>query len=245
MEADNIIDCFNIDDMKGIIDDQINSNTDYSECGVIIDHLKPLYAKYKSIEVDVKKGITEDDVIECKNRFNIISLLFCSAICNKFNVTVDEFWLENASDNEKFLLTIYLYTYFVVDFKTILIDIIINYINENYKTLASVFEGDQKNQKGATFNSLKGRLTNDAYAVICANIYDVIFYVLDTLDCEAVLNYSPEDYIPATEFKKMYSDGIIGGTFNESIFALVKRNATLKNSIAFEVISYIKTNYKV
>lgn len=246
MEVDNIIDYFDIDQMKSIIDDQIINSSDYSECGIVTDHFKPLYAKYKNVTVDPKKGITEDDVLECKKKFDVISLQFASAVCNKFGIDVDEFWLENATDDERFVLTLYLYTFFVVDLKTVLTDILINFITTNADQLAEMFDGDNDKayQKGATFNALKDILTDIKYAVICANIFDVIYYVFDTLSCEQLFQYAPEDYLPINTLKEYLTNGTIGGNFNEKIMELVKNNAALRQSLAFSVITYVQSHYK-
>lgn len=244
MEYDNILDYFNVEDLQRVINEQINGDIDYSDCSMIIDHYKPVYAKYNEVKVDPEKGITLEDVAHAKNRFDIITLIYMNSICNKFGIDINDFWLENACDNDRFLLTLYLYTFFVVDLKTVLIDIIINYINTNIESLATMFEVDQKNQKGATFNVLKTELSDERYAVICANIFDVILYTLDTIECGDVFDYAPADYVPVSMLKEMFENGDLGGNFNEGLYSVVKANDTLRMALGFEICLYIREHYK-
>jgi hypothetical protein len=225
------------------INDQITNASDYSVCGVVIDYLKPLYAKYKSIEPDIEKGIDQAKMAECTEKFNIIVLLFTDAICNKFGVSIDEFWLDNASDDDKFLLALYLYSFFVIDFKTIITDICINYIDKNYETLGAMLDSD-KTQKSGTYNSVLSMTNNKYFAAICSNIFDAIYYIFDTLNIDTIFDYTPEDYLPVNELKPMFENGTLGGDIYGSILKCIKNNSTLRSAMAFDINSYIKTTYK-
>lgn len=243
IEADDILDYFDIDQMTENINDQITNASDYSVCGVVIDYLKPLYAKYKSIEPDIEKGIDQAKMAECTEKFNIIVLLFTDAICNKFGVSIDEFWLDNASDDDKFLLALYLYSFFVIDFKTIITDICINYIDKNYETLGAMLDSD-KTQKSGTYNSVLSMTNNKYFAAICSNIFDAIYYIFDTLNIDTIFDYTPEDYLPVNELKPMFENGTLGGDIYGSILKCIKNNSTLRSAMAFDINSYIKTTYK-
>lgn len=243
-EADDILDYFDIDRMTEIVNDQIINATDYSTCGVVIDYLKPLYAKYKSIQPDLELNIDAAKYGDCTEKFNIIVLLFADAICNKFDIVIDEFWLDNASDDDKFLMILYLYSLFVIDFRTVLTDICINYIDKNYETLGDMLD-TEKTQKSATYNSLLSITNNPKLSIIGSNIFDVIYYIFDTLDMDTLFEYMPEDYLPMNELKTYFEDGIIGGEIYSKILAYVKSNSTLRSAMAFDIISYIRTEYKV
>lgn len=243
IEADDILDYFDIDQMTEVINDQITNASDYSVCGVVIDYLKPLYAKYKSIEPDMAKGIDFTKMSDCTEKFNIIVLMFTDAICNKFGVAIDEFWLENASDDDKFLLALYLYSFFVIDFKTIITDICINYIDKNSETLGTMLDSD-KTQKSGTYNSVLSITNNKNMAAICSNIFDAIYYIFDTLNLDTLFDYTPDGYLPAEELKPMFEDGTLGGDIYSNILGCVKNNSTLRSAVAFDVNSYIKTTYK-
>lgn len=243
IEADDILDYFDIDQMTEVVNDQIINASDYSTCGVVIDYLKPLYAKYKSIEPDIEKGIDYAKMTDCTERFNIIVLMFTDAICNKFGISIDEFWLDNASDDDKFLLALYLYSFFVIDFKTVVTDISINYIEKNSDVLGGMLDSD-KAQKSGTYNAILEITGNKQYAAICTNIFDAIYYIFDTLDNDTVFDYTPEDYLPAEELKPMVENGTVGGEILPNILKCIKNNSTLRSAIAFDIISYIKVIYK-
>ena len=80
INQNEILDYFSIDEMKRVINDQILNKTDYAECGIIVDHLKPMYARYKNIHVDVDAGVTPEDVEESKEQFNMICAIFIDDI---------------------------------------------------------------------------------------------------------------------------------------------------------------------
>lgn len=244
IEADDILDYFDIDQMNEVINDQIVNASDYSVCGVVIDYLKPLYAKFKSIEPDIEHGIDNDKMQECKEKFNIIVLLFTDAICTKFGIAIDTFWYDNASDDEKFLLALYLYSFFVIDFKTVVTDICINYIDKNKDDLGNML-ASEKTQKSATYNSILNITGDSNLGYICSNIFDAIYYIFDTLNLDTIFDYTPEDYLPVEELKSKFVDGIIGGEIYERMLQCIKSNSTLSSAMAFDIISYIKTSYKI
>lgn len=242
IEADDILDYFDIDQMREVVNDQITSASDYSTCGIIIDHLKPLYAKYYSIKPDLEMGIDENKYADCTEKFNIIVLMFAEAICKKFGINIDEFWLENASDNDKFVLILYLYTILVIDYKSIITDICINYIEKNKESLATMMNSE-RSQKSGTYNAIESYTKDTNLAIICDNIFDIIYYIFDTLNNDTVFDYTPEDYLPIGEIKSLVEDGIIIGDIFPSILKDIKNNATLRSAIAFDIISYIKVGY--
>ena len=244
INQNEILDYFSIDEMKRVVNDQILNKTDYAECGIIVDHLKPMYARYKNIQVDTVAGITPEDVEESKEQFNIICAIFIDAICTKFGIQIDDFWYENASADDLCALTLYMYTFFVVDFKMVVKNILINYIETHSESIVEMFDANQTNTKGATYNALKNELSGD-YALISANIFDTILYVLDTIDAEDVFKYAPEDYEPVGSLREMFDEGRLSGEFNEKIYEIVKSNSALKSSLAFEIISYFREAHSV
>lgn len=239
--VDSIVDYFNIDEMKRIISSQINTDDEFSACSTMIDHLQPLYNRYRNISVDPVHGITVDDVEECRRRFNAISFMFINAICNKFGITVSDSWLENASDDAISLMTLYLYTFFVVDFKTVLSEVLENYITANIDDLVTAFDSSAKNQK----DNIYRKILESKYSTICVNIFDVIYYILDTIDVEDYFEYAPEDYMPLPYLTEMFEEGNLEGDFTTNIFEMVKNNVSLKSVIAFDVVAYLKTNYSI
>ena len=242
IEADDILDYFDIDQMREIIRDQITNSSDYSACGVVIDYLKPLYAKYYSIEPNMELGIDSIKYGDCTERFNVIVLMFAEAICNKFNINLDEFWLENASDDDKFVTILYLYTALVIDYKTLLTDICINYIEKNKEALGTMLNSD-KSQKSGTYNAIEGYTGDSNLAIICDNVFDAMYYIFDTLNEDTVFDYTPEDYLPVNELKILVEKGILTGDLFSSILRDLKSNSTLRSAIAFDIISYVKIEY--
>lgn len=244
IEADDILDYFDIDRMTEIVNDQILHASDFTSCGVVIDYLKPLYAKYKSIQPDIENNVDSDKYSECCRNFDIIMNMFLNAICNKFALVLDDQWYEDVPSDQLYLTILYLYSFFIIDFKTIMTDICINYIDNNYESLGAMLDLD-KSQKSATYNSIYTITENSNLAVICANIFDVIYYIFDNLNMESLFDYMPEDYLPMVELKPMFDEGTLGGDIYTEIFSFIKEGSSLRSSMAFDIISYIKTNYKI
>lgn len=244
INVDSVIDYFNLDEMNRIIQEQVMGEDNFSVCTTMTDHLKPLYDRYKIIQVNEKEGITPDDVEECHKRFNAICAMFMTSISKKFHMELNDTYIENTSDDELALTALYMYTYFIIDFKTILTDVLINYIDANVDTLASMFENNMKTQKDAVFMAYKNIL-NPKYALICGNIFDVIYYILDSINVDEYFKYSPMDYLPSAFLERMYEDTNLSGDFTDKIFEMIKSNTALRSLIAFEIISNAKRMYKV
>ena len=242
--TDSIIDYFDLNEMRRIIKEQITDEDDFSVCNTVVDHLQPLYNKYKTIDVNIDNGITIEDVEECHRRYNAISYMFIDAISKKFGIHLSEFWLDEASDDDIALVTLYLYTYFVVDLKMVLVEVLTNYIDANIDELVNEFESSAKNQKDAVYMAYKDTM-DPKHAVVCGNIFDVLYHILDTITVEEFFQYSPMDYIPLSYLTEMFEECKIEGDFTDSIFALVKGNSSLKSIIAFEIISHAKNMFKL
>ena len=107
---EDLLNFFDLKETEKVIRTQILN----SEYGIteVVDYYRPYYAKYQEIQVDIDAGITEDIVRECKQKAKLIALMFISAISEKFNLSVDEDWLDEMPENELQAVTLVLYSFF-------------------------------------------------------------------------------------------------------------------------------------
>ena len=147
--VEDLLDFFNLEETEKIIRDHILNPEDYG-IGQTIDYYRPYYVKYQQIHVDIDKGITENDVKICRERAKIIALMFISAISQKFNLDVDDEWLDNMSESELQGVTLILYSFFILNLREILIEVMTKYIDINHEELAKSFEDNPKTNKDAT-----------------------------------------------------------------------------------------------
>ena len=169
---EDLLNFFDLKETEKVIRTQILN----SEYGIteVVDYYRPYYAKYQEIQVDIDAGITEDIVRECKQKAKLIALMFISAISEKFNLSVDEDWLDEMPENELQAVTLVLYSFFVLNLKEILLEVMTKYIDINHEELAQSFDNNPRNNKDATFGTLKKNIPMD-FTVIGSNIYDVCY----------------------------------------------------------------------
>ena len=240
--VEDLLDFFNLEETEKIIRDHILNPEDYG-IGQSIDYYRPYYVKYQQIHVDIDKGITENDVKICRERAKIIALMFISAISQKFNLDVDDEWLDNMSESELQGVTLILYSFFILNLREILIEVMTKYIDINHEELAKSFDDNPKTNKDATYISLKKVLPSD-FVVISSNIYDVCYLILDRMNEEQFIEYIDADNEIQETILSFFQDGHITGNFIDSIDNMIRSNASgLKSSLSFEILAYIINTY--
>lgn len=235
---EDLLDFFNTEETKKIIDDHILNPDDYG-IGQPVDYYRPYHVKYNMLHVDIDKGYTEAEVRKCREKATEIALMFISAICEKFNLVIDEGWLENKSESDLQDIALMLYSLFILNLKEILIEVFTKYIDKNHDDLSKAYDNNPKNNKDATYISLKKILPSD-FVVIGANIYEVCYLILDMLNEEEFFTYIDADTEFVKKFMDYFSEGYISGNFLDVIDDMLRSNTSgLKSTISFELMAYI------
>ena len=144
-----IIGNFSISELKTLFEEQIeNADEDYITSPK--DHFQPIYNIYLSLDKMVDED--QDDIAIAKEKFIKICRMIIDLICDKFEFDIDPDYLDdNASKVPGICFA--LYTFFVLDFYTIVSEILTTYIKDNLLELYSVFTFTLQNKDAVTVNA--------------------------------------------------------------------------------------------
>ena len=237
----DILDCFDVEKTSKLIHEQLSSD-EYMPGGMIVDHLKPMWVRYKSLKVDPEYDIDESTVNAAKEKFDNICLLFIDEITRRYGITIDIGWLENCDNTTIHSLALIMYSFFVLDIEENIKEVLYKYIVDHIEDLAYHFGDNIKNRKDSPFLSFKKSMPIE-YAIVGADIYNVCYWVLDQMSEEEFFNYIDGDYIPQSYIKSLFDDGRFNGHFVQEIYACFKQNSGLRSRICFELISLFKANF--
>lgn len=239
--VENLLEFFDTEQTAKTIREHIL--TDSFGLDLPIDHYKPYYAKFKTLESAVDNGVPEDIVKDCRHKARVIAIMFIDAILKKYQLRIDEHWVENMGENEVQGLTIILYDFFVLRMKEYLFEVITRYIDANAKMLADQLDTNSKVGGGATY-AVMLKILPEEYAIIGANIYDVCYIVLNNLSELDYINHVSADNEIQPHLKKFFEEAKITGNFMDAITTMVDHVGNgLKSYLGFEIISYLKRTY--
>lgn len=138
LEVSDILESFNIDEINKLIEEQIT--TDYNDdiySDLLTNHLQPLYYNYASL---TKYDLDEETKSLAENKFVSICVAFLNAIVNRFKISIDTEWLSSHYSDVP-AITMFMYSFFVIDFQNNVYEILVNYIEKNNEEIAKVFSG--------------------------------------------------------------------------------------------------------
>ena len=237
-DVSNILDTFNLEDIRGLFQKQINSVEDVLSSHPT-DHFKPLFYKYKCImETEENSGEIKE---AAEQRFEEICNILLELICKKFNLTLDEEWKEDNYNNIAGF-TMALYSFFVLDLPSNIQEVCLNYIQKNEKDIYEVFE-EKKNKKDAA-TIVNKRTMSPEMIVIASNIYDVTTWILSNMSEESFISNINQDYAPLNIISTLLENGVLTGEFMTSINDQYATNVELKSGVCFELISIIENGGK-
>jgi hypothetical protein len=239
---EDILDYFNIERTYKLINEQLRDD-DLSPSGTLPDHLKPMWVKYKEIHPDPKEGIDSSVMYAVNERFDTICRIFIDSIAKKYGITLDVGWFEDRSRDEIHTITLFMYTFFVLDLESNIKEVLYKYIVNHSEELASSFGEPIKNRKDSPFLTFKKSMPSD-YAVVCATINDVCMWILDQMTEDEFFSYLDEDYIPLPLIKSLFEEGHMAGDFMGHIYNFFINNNTVRCRVIFDIISIIKNNHK-
>lgn len=240
IQVSDIFNTFDLEEIKCMLEDQILSEESEYNNDIPNDYYKPLYVSYcnifndDSIDEDVKRNIT--------SRFYEICKLFIDILSKKYEFVIDEDWIEENISNLK-PISLALYSFFIIDYKTIVTQIIINYINKHHKDIYTMFDSLKAKKDSSTLANKKNFPVE--FNVIASNIHIISEWILDTIeDNEELFKYIDKDYTFYPIIKKMIDEGYMRGRIYYNFSKVFKKSLTLKGEIALDVISSIRNKFE-
>lgn len=247
-EASEILDTFDEEEIRSLVESQIFNEKVELIDGAIVDQFGPIYDKYKGL---LEENENPDILLDSQERFLNICRIFLKVIERRYAVQVDDVWFDN-NRNDVPSLTQALYAFFVIHHASNVEEALYNYIIGHIDELYTVFE-DQKAKKDASTISNKKIFTAD-YAIILSNIYDVCSYVFDSCfkTYDDFFNCINPDDIYKCVLQDFFKKNILYGVseevdeiMHEVIFLdrlkeMMDDNVTYKGIICFKVAERIK-----
>ena len=171
IEISEIMDSFDLDEVQRLIHDQIEM-LDEDTCENMIDNFKILYTKYASVQEN-QDQMDEDDYNYTVARFYKICELFIKEVCDKYNISINEEYLnDHYGDIPR--LALCLYRFFVIDFKGNLYHVLLTYIQENMEQIAQAFESAKLKRDASTLVNKKIDDSNVGLVVIPSRVYNFV-----------------------------------------------------------------------
>lgn len=230
-----IVGSMNIGELHTLFTEQIiNEEEDY--ISPVFDQFQPIYRNFLALS-EIKEE-DQDDVQIAREQFFKICRSIINLITEKFNIIIDPDYLDDNTDKVPGL-TLSLYTFFILDFYSVVYEMIRNYLAENLVELSETFKFNTQN-KDAVSNAYRKIFSEDMTNIV-TNIYDISEYILSSLDPETVFEYLDEGYAPALILKVLYQKGVASGDFVRAFADIYKVNIPLKSKVCFDIINIIKT----
>ena len=239
---EDILDYFDVQKTYKLICEQL-ANDEIAPGGILVDHLKPMWVRYKAIKVDPEYRLDSSDVNMIRDKFTKICYMFIEVISSKFGIDIDTFWFGDQNDEDVHSIALLMYSFFVIDFESNLKEVLYKYITIDADELAKRFGEAMKTRKDAPYLAYKKYMANE-YAIIAANIYDICYWILSQMTEEEYMNLIDSDYLPQVHIKNLFEDGRMDGRYMEKIYEQFRLNGALRSRICFDLISLFKNNHK-
>lgn len=235
IEISEIMDSFDLDEVQRLIHDQIEM-LDEDTCENMIDNFKILYTKYASIQEN-QDQMDEDDYNYTVARFYKICELFIEEVCDKYNISINEEYLnDHYGDIPR--LALCLYRFFVIDFKGNLYHVLLTYIQENMEQIAQAFESAKLKRDASTLVNKK--IEDSNVGLVVSNIYDIADWVIEQLDEDTYMDFVGQDYLLLDTLKDLFDKDIIVGDFTTVILEILQTNIAMKGRVCFDLICKFK-----
>lgn len=235
LDLSDVMETFDLDETRRLLESQLESLHD-DVCEGLVDNFKILYQRYTSIQ---ENAVTHDPDfgMEVQNAFYGICRMFITRISEEFNFTVDEDYLEKQEGNLP-SIALQFYLFFVLDLRSNLYNVLLTFISKHMDELAAQFESLRSKKDSIT--ELNKRMENLNVALIASNIYDVVDWIMDSIDPDGYFTYMEQDYVALAPVRTMYESGEMSGEFTEAIRDILKENISMKGRICFDIICKLK-----
>lgn len=235
MDLSDVIETFDADEAKRLLDAQLDAIHDDS-CEGMIDNLKMLYKRYASIR-DQKYAADPDTQDQAKALFYNICEMYIRRITDTFDISLDETYQEDHYEDLP-SIALLLYVFFVLDLRSNLYNVLLSYIGQHIDEIAEQF--DAMRQRKDSISEVNRTLEDQDIALIASNIYDVIDYVMADMDAETFFENMESGYIGLAPMKTMYTSCVIDDGFIDILRDILKENIAMKARIGFDIICRLK-----
>lgn len=237
MSSYEVLDLFDTSEVQELINEQIPiENTNDTFLNVSRNYFAPIYIQYKRS----LSNTLEELVPEINKRFYDICNLYIERICKKFELELDKDWV-NDNINDLPAITITLYSFFYLDFKSNLQEVLLRYIIKNKSELYKAFE-NCKGRKDATSILYKKSNIDDKLSLLLANIYNVNRHILNQIETDEYLELLGDNECSCRVISNLMKQSILVGDFINVIREIYDNNIPLKSNIGFEIIEKLKNN---
>ena len=232
---------FDNNEIKKLIEDYIATD-DFEPSQTMSEYINPLFDKYK--DISSSEFLDSSEKSEYDYKFKIVCTMIIDAICNKFDLSIDEGWFEEREIFEIQNMTLILFNFFISNLFEVLIEVLMDYIDNHINELNDLYGQDIKTKRGSDYLTLE-KTVNSKYAVVGASVFDVCLYALDSMTEEDFFKFVNPDYECLDRIVMLYDDGHVSGNFLDPCIRMLKANSNkLLSKLAFEIISNIRINYK-
>ena len=234
-----VLDMFDTSEVRDLINEQIPiENNNDTFLNITQNYFAPIYKQYK----DALSNAVEDMIPEINRRFYEICNIYITRICKKFDLELDNGWISD-NINQVPAITMVLYSFFYLDFKNNLKEMLLNYILKNKSSLYKAFEGC-KGRKDATSIMYKRSTIDDKMSLLLANIYNVNKYILNQIETDDYLELLGENECSCRVVSNLMKHSVLTGDFINTIREIYESNIPLKSNIGFEIVEDIINIHK-
>lgn len=234
IDLSDVIETFDVDENRRQLEVQLE-DIHSDSCERFIDNFKMLYTRFASLQ---RQEPRDPDVCEeAKDLFYGIASMYIDRIADEFGITVDDQYLQ---DNWEELPSIALqfYLFFVLDLRSNLFHVLINFISFNMEAIVDHFE--ERRQRKDSVTEVNRSMENPDVALIASNIYDVVDWAMEQMEPTMFFDYMEKSYVALDPMKRMYDEGTIDGEFVSSLASILKENIALKGRVCFDIICKLK-----
>lgn len=240
LDASEIMDSFDLDDIFSLISDQIPlSYEENMYTAEMTDYFTPLYKEFTKL---MRDSVPEEAKTELSTRFTKICLRYIERICERYKLSFSDEWID---DNIHRLpaATASLYSFFILDFKNTLTEVLLKFINQHRDQISDVFKNAYSKKDSSSLTNRK--LIPDEYmAMVASNIFNVSIWILSNMEEEEFLELISDGYVAGLAVKKFFEENILSGELIGAISEIYTTDITLKSDIGFALICNIRSRYK-
>lgn len=231
-----VLDMFDTSEAQELINEQIPiENNNDTFLNISSDYFAPIYKQYK----EALANATEEMIPEINEQFYTICNLYISRICEKFGVELDSDWVDD-NINHLPAITLVLYTFFYLDFRCNLKEMLLKYILNNKSSLYKAFEGCKGRKDATSLMYKKNDIVDDKMSLLLANIYNVNKYILNQIETDDYLELLGENECTCRVVSNLMKNSILTGNFIDAIRDIYNSNIPLKSNIGFEIVNDIR-----
>lgn len=238
LEVSEILESFDTEEFRKLINEQIPLNPEENMyASQNADYFKPLYIQYRKMA----DTAPDEAQIEISARFKEICLLYIERICKKFRLEFNLDWIEENMGRLP-SVTMALYSFFILDFKNTLEEVLLKYIYANKPKIKEAFS-NLENKKDSQSQVNRKIIPDEDMVLIASHIFDVTKWILSQMDADEFFDYCDDGYIAGAIVNELLDKIILNGQPMEAIQELYDVNLSLRSTVGFDLICHIRKRY--